>query len=159
MQNSVISTRITCLYGYQPWSVIFACKTASFGPELQVSMGPRPHLSFCACKIAWFASEWQVYIGSSLHLWFCSYKTGTLGPDLRICMGPKPHLWFWAHIAACLALEFSRLYGFQHSLVVLCMKNRDFRTRITSLCGYQKRPVVLYMCNGQTVIASRTLTP
>ena len=30
---SVISTRITCLYRSQIWSVVFACKTATFGPE------------------------------------------------------------------------------------------------------------------------------
>ena len=32
-QNSVISIRITGLYGSQPACVVFACKTASFGPE------------------------------------------------------------------------------------------------------------------------------
>ena len=47
IQNSVVRTRITSLSGSQPSSVGFACKTASFGSELQVSMGPRPHLSFC----------------------------------------------------------------------------------------------------------------
>ena len=50
MQNCVPSIRITSLYGFQPSSVVFACKTATFGPELQVSMGPRPLLSFCACN-------------------------------------------------------------------------------------------------------------
>ena len=67
MQNSVISTRntslhgsqtspvilskqnnvrITSLYGSHPSSVVFACKTVTLGPELQVSMGPSPHLLF-----------------------------------------------------------------------------------------------------------------
>ena len=48
MQYSVISTRITSLYVSQPSSMVFACKTAHFGPELQVSIGPRPHLWFWA---------------------------------------------------------------------------------------------------------------
>ena len=39
-----------CIYGSHPLSVDFAFITATFGAELQVSMGPRPHLSFCACK-------------------------------------------------------------------------------------------------------------
>ena len=39
MQYSVISTRITFLYGSQPLFVIFACKTAWFAPEWQASMG------------------------------------------------------------------------------------------------------------------------
>ena len=51
-QYSVISTRIICLYWTQPLSVVFAFKTAHFGAELHVSMGPRHDLSFCACKTA-----------------------------------------------------------------------------------------------------------
>ena len=57
MQNSVISIRITSLYGCQPPSVVFIFRTAYYGPEWLVSIGPRPHLSFCACKTAWLASE------------------------------------------------------------------------------------------------------
>ena len=49
-ENSVISIRIYSLNGCLPTSVVFACKTVTFGPDLQVSMGARPHLSFCACK-------------------------------------------------------------------------------------------------------------
>ena len=33
MQNGVISLRITSLDGSQPSSVVFGCKTATFGPE------------------------------------------------------------------------------------------------------------------------------
>ena len=51
LQNRDLSIRITILYGSQPSFVAFVCKTASLGQELQVSMFPRPHLSFCACKI------------------------------------------------------------------------------------------------------------
>ena len=45
-QSSDFSTRITSLYVPQPSFVAFACKTATLGPELHVSMGPRPHLCF-----------------------------------------------------------------------------------------------------------------
>ena len=50
MQYSVISTRISSLYGSQLSSVAFASKTAPFLPELQVCMGPRPHLRFLEAK-------------------------------------------------------------------------------------------------------------
>ena len=70
MQNNVISIRITSLYGSQPSFVAFACITATLGPELQVSMGPRPHL------------------------WLFRFKRATLAPELLICMGPRPHLSF-----------------------------------------------------------------
>ena len=57
LQNTVISITITSLYGSQPSYVDSGFKTATFGPEKQVSMGPRPHLSLCTCKTAWLASE------------------------------------------------------------------------------------------------------
>ena len=115
MQKSMIRTWITSLYGSQPSSVGFACKTAHFGPELQVSMGPRPHQSFCACKTAWFAPEWQInmgsrsnlwfwahitaclaqdYIGSSSLLWFFTCKKATLGLEWQVSLGPRLYLWF-----------------------------------------------------------------
>ena len=48
--------------------MVFSFKTAPLAPELQVSMGPRPHLSFCACKTATLASELLVNMGPSPHL-------------------------------------------------------------------------------------------
>ena len=50
--------------------MVFACKTVTLGPELQVTMGPRPHL------------------------WFFAFKAATLAPELQVSMGPSPHLWF-----------------------------------------------------------------
>ena len=52
MQNSVISTRITSLYGSLPSTVVFACKTVTFGPDLKVPVVPRHDLSFGACTTA-----------------------------------------------------------------------------------------------------------
>ena len=57
MQNNVISIRITSLYGSQPSFVPFECKAATLGPELQVSMGHRPHLWFYEFKTATLAQE------------------------------------------------------------------------------------------------------
>ena len=79
--NSDFSTWITSLYCCLPSSEVFACKPATFGPELQVSMGTRPHLSLCACITAPF------------------------GTELQVSMVSRPHLWFWVLITACLAQE------------------------------------------------------
>ena len=118
MQNSVISTWIVSLYVTKPSFVFFACKRAPFCPELQVSVGPRPHLSFCACKTACLASELLVYgfqpssvifgcetatfgpeqqvsIGPRHHLSFCACKTEWLAQELLVFMGPSPHLWIF----------------------------------------------------------------
>ena len=50
IQNSDFSTRIASLYGSQPSSVVFAFEAATLAPELQVSMGPSPHLWFLHAK-------------------------------------------------------------------------------------------------------------
>ena len=78
MQNNENSIRITSLYGTQPSSVVFACKTATLGPELQVSIGPRPHLWFFTFKTAASAPELQVSVCPRPHLWFCALTTATL---------------------------------------------------------------------------------
>ena len=57
MQNNVISIRITSLYVSQPSFVVFAFKTATLGPELQISMSPRLRLLICECKTAWLGPE------------------------------------------------------------------------------------------------------
>ena len=85
MHNSVISTSKTSLYGSQPSSVVFAFKSATFGSELQVSMGPRPHLSFCACKTTWLA---LVSMGPSPHLWFLHAKQRILDQKYKSLMVP-----------------------------------------------------------------------
>ena len=74
MENSVISTWISSLYWSLPPSVVFASKTATFGPELQVSMGNKPHQSFCVCKRGCIASELLVSMGPIHPLWFLDAK-------------------------------------------------------------------------------------
>ena len=71
MQNSVPRIRNTSLHGSQPSRVVFGCKTAIYGPEKQVSMGPRHDLSFCGYKTA---SEILVSMGRSPHVWFLDAK-------------------------------------------------------------------------------------
>ena len=93
MKYSVISTRITCLYKSQPLSEVYAGKTAPFGPEQQVSMGPRHPLSLCACKTARFAPELQVSVGPRPHLLFCACKTACRASEILVSMGPRSHLW------------------------------------------------------------------
>ena len=129
MQNNVISIRITCLYGSQPSSVIFACKTATFVSELQVSMlSQTSPMFFCkqnivisiritivygshrlsvvfACKTATFGSELQVSMGPILPLLVCECKTACLDPEWRLSIGLSLHLWFCAFKTATLASE------------------------------------------------------
>ena len=123
MQNSDFCIRITSLYWSKPSSVVFACKTATLGTELQVSMGSRHHL------------------------WFFAFKTGTLAPELQVSICPSPHLRF-LHAKKRLWIRITSLYGSQTSPMVFCMQNSDFSTRIYSLYGSQISPVVLCMQNN-----------
>ena len=52
MQNCDFRIRITSLYGSQTSSFFLAFKTATLTPELQVSIGPSPHLWFYAFTTA-----------------------------------------------------------------------------------------------------------
>ena len=91
MQNCVISTGITSLYGTQRSSAVFAWKATTFGPELQVSMGPRPHMLFCACKTARFAPKLQVSVGPRPHLSLFAYQTACLASELLVPLGASHH--------------------------------------------------------------------
>ena len=86
--KSVPSIRITSLYGSQPSSVVFACKTATFGPWSQVSMCPRHHLLFCACNAVWLAPELHVSMGSSPSLWFLHSKQRLLEQNYKSVWDP-----------------------------------------------------------------------
>ena len=129
MQNSVISIRITILYGSQASCLVFGCKTATLWPDLQVCMGPRPHLRFWALKTACLATRIESLYGfqfspvvlcmqnSAFSTWITSlywyqpssdvfeWKPATFGPKLHVSMGPSTHLWFSTCKTACLASE------------------------------------------------------
>ena len=123
MQNSLISTRINSLYGSPSSSVDFDCKTATFGPEQQVSISPRHPLSFYACKTVWLA------------------------PELLVSMGPSPQLWF-LDAKQRLLDQHTSLYGFQTSPVVLCVQNSVISTWINSLNVSMPTSVVFGMQNS-----------
>ena len=94
MLKSGPSINITRLYGSQHSSVVFGSKITTFGQELQVSKGPRPHLWFCAFKTPRFEPELQVSVFPRPHLSFCASKTVCLASELLDSMGPSPHLCF-----------------------------------------------------------------
>ena len=138
MYYSVISNRITCLYISHPFSLVFACKTATFGAELQVSMGPRPHLSFLDAKQRLFdqnnKSLWvpdltcrlcMQYIVISIRITclygsppsslFFDYKAAT---ELLVSMSPHPYLWFCACKTATLGPDIQVCMGPRPHLLI-----------------------------------------
>ena len=123
--NQRSSTRMTTLYGFQPFTCGFGCKTA------------------------WFAPEWQDYIATSHHLWFCACKTAPLGLELQVSVGQRPHLCFFMQNSD-FKTRLTSVLGFQPSPVVLSMQSSDFSTWIASLYGSQPSSVV-FACKTATL--------
>ena len=143
MHYRVISTKITCLHGSQPSSVVFACKTATFGEELKVCMGPRPHLSLCAWKPVLLTSELLVSGGASPHLWFLHAIERLLDQNYK-------SLWVSDLICHFVHAKQHDLHQTDKSIwvpalicVFFCMQNSDFWTSFTRLYGSQTSSVVL----------------
>ena len=82
MQNSVPSIRNTSLHGSQPSRVVFGCKTAHFGPEFQVSMGPSPHLRFLHTKQRGLAQNYKSLWVSDLTCPFVQSKQPNLHQNI-----------------------------------------------------------------------------
>ena len=101
----------------------FAFKTPPLAPDLQVSMGPSPHL--------WFLHAKQL-------LWDQNYKS-LLGTDLT---------YRFVHAQSVISTRITSLHETQTSPVVLCMQNSVISNRITSLNGSHTSPVVLCMQNN-----------
>ena len=147
MHYSVISTRMTCLYISQPFPLVFTCKTATFGAELQVPMGPRPHLSFLAAKQRLFEQNNKSLWVPDLNCRLCmQYIVISIRITCLYLSPPWSVFWlqssvFWYRIIS--------LYGPQTSPVVLCMQNSVISIRITSLYGSQPSSVV-YGCKTAT---------
>ena len=68
--------------------MVFACKTVTLGPELQVSMGPSPHLGFFVFNTAPLAPELQVSMGASLHPWLLHAKQRILDQNYKSLLIP-----------------------------------------------------------------------
>ena len=129
MQYSVISTRITCLYWSQPLSVVFECKTATFGAELQVSMGPRHDLSFCACRRAWLATELLVSIGPCPHLRFLHSNQRLLDQNCMPLWVPEITRDF-LHGNSLPSIRITSLYWSQLSSEVFACKPATFGPKL-----------------------------
>ena len=147
IQNSDFSIRITSVYGSQPSSVDFACKTATFGPESQVSMGPSLHLWILHAKQTLLDQNYKSLWVPALICGFCmensdfwtritslygsqpssvvfACKTAILGPQLQVSMGPRPHLCFFAFKTKSLAPELQVSLGPSPHLMFLHAKQR-----------------------------------
>ena len=146
MQYSVISTGIPWLYGSQPLSVVFGCTTATFGAELQVSIGPRHDMSFCGCKTAWLATEKLVSMGPSPHVWFLDAKQWLLDRNNKSLWVPDITC-RCVHENSVIRTRISSLYVSQASSVVLSTHNCVLNTKQKDYIGSSRH---LWFCECKT---------
>ena len=142
MQNSVPSIRNNSLHGSQLSRVVFGCKSSTYGPEKQVSMGLRHHLSHCECKTALLASDLLVSMCPNPHLCFSLMQYSAFWTRISSLYGSQTSSVELSPHNCELNTRIKRQYWIQPSPVALCMQNSDFRTRITSLWGSKISPVV-----------------
>ena len=151
MQSSEFRTRITgpCWSNAPP--VVFAGKTATSGPEWQVSMGPRHDLSFGACTTACLASELLVSMGPSPHQWFLHAKqrVWTRITNLYVSQSSPVVL---CMLYSVISPSITCFYKSQLLSVVLCIQNNDLRTKIACLYWSQTKPVIFCMQNSMPSI-------
>ena len=149
MQNSVISIRNTRLYGSQPSCLVFGCKAAPFGPDLQVPMGPRPHLSFWACKTVICTRISNLYGFQPSSVALCLQNSG-FKTRLTSLYGSQNSSVVLSTQNSELSTGIKRLYGFQPSPVVLCLQSSGFSTWNTSL--YWSQPSSeFFACKPATI--------
>ena len=115
-------------------------------------MRPRPHLLFLTFKTESLAPELQVSMGPSPHLWFLHAKQLLLDQNYRSLWVPDLTYGFCIQNSA-FSTRIASLYGSQPSSVVLCIHNSDIMTRINSLYWSHTLPVRLWMQNS--VLRSR----
>ena len=122
--NSVFSTRIKRLYGFQPSPVVLCMQISDFSTWIASLYWYQPSSEVFACKTATFGpahkSLWAPDLTS-----FCAYKTATLWPQLHVD------------------------YGSHTSPVIFCMQNSVPNIRVTSLYGFQPLSVV-FACKTAT---------
>ena len=112
------------------------CKRATFGSELQLSMGPRPH-------VCWFENAEQLAFS-------------ILNCTLVYCV-PAFICGFVHSKQRLYASELTGIYGTQPSPLVLCMHNSVISTRNTSLHWSQTSPVDLCMQTNVIIIRITSL--
>ena len=122
--NCVLNTRMKRLYWFQPSPVVLCMQTAPLGLEIQVSVGPRPHL--------WFLHAKQRHVDqNNKSLWATDMTCRFVHAKQRDLH--QNDMFIWVPALICF---------------ILFMQNSDFMTRLTSLYASQTSSVVLSTHNS-----------
>ena len=156
-QNSVLSTRmtslywfqpspvvlykqysdyrriITCLYGSQTSPVLLCMQNSVLSIRITSIYGSQPSSVDLCIQNSMRSSRMTSLYGSLPSSVLSEYKRETLEPELPVSIGPIPQVWFCASRTVCVRTTITGLYGSHTSLVVLCKQNGVFSTWFTGL--------------------------
>ena len=148
MQNSVITTWITGVYGSQPSSVFFACQTAPLDQNNKSLWVPDLTCPFVHAKQRYLHQMTSSHGFQPSSVVLCMQNSDFRTRITSLCRWRDPTCGFcmqnsdfWTRITS--------LYGSQTSPVIFCMQNSVLSFRITSLHGCQPSSVV-FACKTAT---------
>ena len=119
MQNSVISIRISSLYGSLTSSVVFCMQNSHFRTKNYKSLWVQdPTCGFCMQNSGFWTRITSLYGSQTWPVFLCKYNS-------------------------VISTRITRLYGFQPSSVVLWIQNSDLMTTIVCVYGFQTSPAIL----------------
>ena len=93
-QYSVISTRITTLYGFQPSSVVFYIQNIGFRTNIACLYGSQTYPVILCLKNSVPSIRINSLYGSQSSSVVFACKTVAFGPESLVSMGSSPQLWF-----------------------------------------------------------------
>ena len=134
MYDYVISTRITRLYGSQPSSVGFACKTVTFGPVYESLWVPDLTCRFVHAKERDMHKIKTLYGLQLSPVVLCMQNSDFRSRITSLCRWIDPTCGFCIQNSD-LWTRITSLYGSQTSPVIFCLQNSVPSIRITSLHG------------------------
>ena len=147
-KTATLAPELQVSMGPSPHLWFCAFTTATLWPELIDSMGPRPYLSFCACKTAWLPPELLVSMRPRPHMAFCVCKTTWLESEKLVSKGHSPHLWFLHAKQRLLVQNYKSLWPRDFACWIVHVNN-VISIRKTSLYGSPSSSVV-FACKTST---------
>ena len=125
MKNRVISTGKTSLYGTQPSSVIFTCKTATFGHWITSLYGSQTSPVILCMLNSMISTRITSLYGSQPSSLVFACKTVWVAPELLVSMSPSRHLLFLRAKQRLLDQNYKSLWVLDLTCRFVHSKQRD----------------------------------
>ena len=153
MYKSVLSIRITSLYGSQPSSVVFACKQRLLDQIYKFLWVPDFTCRFVHSNSAWLATRITSLYGFQPSFVVLRSQNSNLKAKIACVYWSQTALLIFCMQNSVPSIRITCLYAFQPSSVVFACKTGELCTRITNPYWSQTSPVIL--CTQNSVISIR----